>query len=283
MSEWQPQRDAWMQALKAKAFRAWPSNAEAARAKPVESITKDGITMSAYDFLSQEPFNLRLYVAHREGLKPADIELVALHVLDDEGWKSFEGEYGPRFEKLFANKPSAKPDDEAFENEKKMFGSFKWAMGYIAPRGVGPTAWTGSEKAQTQRLRRFYLLGETKDSGQVWDIRRAVQATRSIAGFDKTKLWLASGGVMGGNALYASLFEDNIARLDLNGLPASHMDGPTYFNVLRYLDVPQAAAMASERIKVVIYTSDKQPWDFLVQTAGKLGWPKNVQLREPMK
>jgi hypothetical protein len=283
MSDWQPQREAWMQALKDKAFRAWPSNAEAARAKPVESITKDGITMSTYDFLSQEPFNLRLYVAHREGLKPADIELVALHVLDEEGWKGFESEYGSRFEKLFANKPGAKSDDEAFENEKKMFGSFKWAMGYIAPRGVGPTAWTGSEKAQTQRLRRFYLLGETKDSGQVWDIRRAVQATRSIAGFDKTKLWLASGGVMAGNALYASLFEDNIARLDLNGLPASHMDGPTYFNVLRYLDVPQAAAMASERTKVVIYTADKQPWDFLVQTAGKLGWPKNVQLREPMK
>ncbi len=135
----------------------------------------------------------------------------------------------------------------------------------------------------TSRQTSSSQLGETEDSGQVWDIRRGVQAMRSVAGFDKTKLWLASGGVMAGNVLYASLFEDNIARLDLNNLPTTHADGPIYFNVLRYLDLPQAAAMAAERTKVVIYTADKKPWDFLTQSAEKLGWPKNVQLREPMK
>jgi hypothetical protein len=153
-------------------------------------------------------------------------------------------------------------------------------MAYIAPRGVGLTAWTGDAKPQTQRLRRFYLLGETKDSAQVWDIRRAVQALRSIDGFDKTKLWLASGGAMAVNTLYASLFEENIARLDLNAPPTSHMDGPVYLNVLRYLDIPQAAAMAAERTKVVIYANEKRPWDYLTKTAEKLGWPKNVQLRD---
>ena len=202
-------------------------------------------------------------------------------MLDQDGWNSFESEYYSRFSQLFELKSEAKADDEAFESEKKMFGSFKWAMAYIVPRGIGPTAWTGADKAQTQRLRRFYLLGETKDSTQVWDIRRSVQAVRSIAGFDKTKLWLASGGPMAVNTLYASLFEENIARLDLNAPPSTHMDGPTYLNVLRYLDIPQAAAIASERSKVVIYAKDKQPWDYLTQTAEKLGWPKNVQLREP--
>lgn len=280
--EWGPQRDGWMKAITEKAFRAWPTNAPAVQPKSLTPITSDGVTMSAYDFTSQEPFQLRLYIVHREGLKPADLELVALHVLDDDGWKDFASEYSSRFAKLFDEK-AAKADDEAFESEKKMFASFKWAMAYIAPRGVGPTAWTGEAKQQTQRLRRFYLLGETKDSTQVWDIRRAVQTLRGIDGFAQTKLWLASGGAMGVNALYASLFESGIARIDISEPPTTHMSGPTYLNVLRFLDIPQAATIASERTKVVIYANDKQPWDYLVQSAEKLGWPKNVQLREPQE
>lgn len=283
LGEWQPQRAAWMQALKEKAFAAWPADAPAIQPVSAGSVDSDGVTMTAYDFTSQEPFNLRLYVVHRAGLKPADLELTALHVLDAQGWQDFAAEYQSRFSKLVQTANPAKANDAAFASEKKMFDSFKWAMAYVGPRGVGPTAWTGSEKAQTHRLRRFYLLGETQDSGQVWDIRRTVQALKAIDGIGKTKLWLASGGPMGVNALYASLFEDGIARLDLSEIPATHMDGPTYFNVLRYLDIPQAAAIASERTKVIVYAQDKKPWDYLTQTAEKLGWPKNVQLREPMK
>ncbi len=51
---------------------------------------------SAYDFTSQEPFRLRLYVAHRDGLK--EPELVVLNVLDEEGWKEFLGTYRAGFE-----------------------------------------------------------------------------------------------------------------------------------------------------------------------------------------
>eukprot|EP01031_Cornospumella_fuschlensis_P013660 gene13660-16701_t len=63
------------------------------------------------------------------------------------------------------------------------------------------------------------------------------------------------------NALYASLFEDGITRLDLHGLPASHDTGPAYLNVLKYLDIPQAAAMAIERARVIVY-DDAKPWEF---------------------
>jgi hypothetical protein len=270
-----------MKTLNEKVFAAWPLNTPAVEVHKEGEISRDGITMSAFDFASQEPFHLRLYLVHREGLRTSDLQLVALHVLDDDGWLSFEQEYYSRFNKLFVAKSAMQPAEQAFESEKKMLESNAWAMAYIAPRGVGPTAWTGSDKAQVQRLRRFYLLGETKESGQVWDIRRTVQALRSIRGLDQTKLWLASGGTMAVNTLYASLFEDKITRLDLNDPPVSHMNGPTYFNVLRYLDIPQAAAMASERCRVVIYSKAKEPWGYLVKTSDSLGWPKNVQLREP--
>jgi hypothetical protein len=56
-----------------------------------------------------------------------------------------------------------------------------------------------------------------------------------------------------GIVLYASLFEADIAGLDLQDLPDSHRDGPVFLNVLRYMDIPHALAMASERTKVRIY------------------------------
>jgi hypothetical protein len=154
-------------------------------------------------------------------------------------------------------------------------------MAYVCPRGIGPTAWTGSEKQQTQRLRRFYLLGQTLDGMQTWDIRRSIAALRA-AGFAKPALWLQSQNAMAGNTLYASLFEENITHLDLHALPASHQAGPVYLSVLKALDLPQAAAMAAARSKVRIYTPDKSAWSYPAQVAGKLGWGKNIELREPL-
>ena len=282
-AEWQPLRDAWMAALKSKVFGAWPADGAAPRVFQSVSYESDGVLMRTYDFTSQEPFGMRLWIAHRAGLRLADLELVALHVLDEEGWKQFQAEFAQPFGKLFDNAANIQHDEKSWKSEQGMFKSFKWGMAYVTPRGVGPLAWTGSDKAQTQRLRRFYLLGETLESGQVWDIRRTVQALHSLEDLNGAKLWITAGHQMAVNALYASLFEDHIGRVDLNDMPASHMQGPPYLNVLRFLDIPQAAAMASERTKVVIYAADKKPWDFTIETAAKLGWPKNVQLRELVK
>ena len=107
-----------------------------------------------------------------------------------------------------------------------------------------------------QRLRRFYLLGQTLEGQQVWDIRCAVRALRSIEGLKDTKLWLTGNRTQAANVLMASLFEDGISRIDLHDLPHSFMppkpakgspvtgDEPVYLNVLKILDIPQAVAMA---------------------------------------
>ena len=79
---------------------------------------------------------------------------------------------------------------------------------------------------------------------------------------------------MAGIVLYSSLFEPRIVRLDLWNLPGSHRDGPTFLNVLRYLDMPQAAAMAAERSRVRLYQKDESGWQFPRTVAKKLGWPE---------
>ena len=51
------------------------------------------------------------------------------------------------------------------------------------------------------------------------------------------------------------------------------MAGPDYLNVLRYLDVPQALAMAAERQPVALRGTIRDDWSWTTKTAEKLGWP----------
>jgi hypothetical protein len=129
------------------------------------------------------------------------------------------------------------------------------------------------------------LLGQTRDGMRVWDVRRAVQALRAADGMQGVQLWLQGQREMAGVTLYASLFEPKVYRLDLWNLAKSHRDGPIFLNVLRYLDVPQAVAMATENSQVRIYQDDKAGWEFAQQTAEALTWDKKqLQVRKlPMQ
>lgn len=291
-ADWARQSGEWMKALRNEVFNGWPKEIASVNPQKENSIERDGIRMTAYDFESQSPYRLRLHIVHRDGLRPQDLELVALNVLDEQGWDDFCATYNSRFGKLIEIFPGTPKNDDAFEQEKKMFTNFKWGMAYICPRGVGPTAWSGSPKAQTQRLRRFYLLGQTLDGMRVWDICRTLQTIRAIPGFEETPLWIQAHRDMAVDSLYASLFEDNIKRLDLHDMPSTHNGsvagdpqntGPALLNVLKHLDVPQAAAMAAMRGRVVIYSDQKAAWDYPATVTRNLGKEKQFQIREPVK
>jgi hypothetical protein len=194
-TDWERLQDKAMITMQEQVFRAWPEEAAPPTVVPTSVANHDGVMMSAFDFVSQEPFRLRLFLAHRADLKPEELDLIALHVLDEAGWSELESTYGRAFGDLFLEPLSAKADEVAWQSTQKMFANLKWGMAYLAPRGVGLTAWTGSETAQNHRLRRFYLLGETLESSQVYDIRRAIQALRSIPGCAKPKLWLSGSSL----------------------------------------------------------------------------------------
>ena len=140
------------------------------------------------------------------------------------------------------------------------------------PRGVGPTSWGGSENFITQVRRRFVLLGQTVDGMRVWDIRRCLAVVRQNFSSNRPAFIVAARDKMAVNAMYASLWENDIA-LDLDSPPRSHQIGPDYLNVLRFLDVPQALAMAVENSPVILRTNDTTNWDYPRAVAARLGWP----------
>jgi hypothetical protein len=280
-AEWEAMRDGWMAKLKTLTFGGWPREVGAMSAgRPVLTETRDGITLTAYDFESQANLPLRLFVLAREKLK--DPELVVLNVLDDAGWQEWLAENKAAFgEVLKAYEFARAGNAGAFDATRKMLEGKKWAMAYVAPRGVGPTEWVYDEKKRAQILRRFPLLGQTADGMRVWDVRAAMRLTRSV--FKDAPLWLQGERAAAGIALYASLFESPVARMDLHRLPASHVKGPYLLNVLRFMDTPAAVAMAAERSRVVLYTDDQESWRFPKEAAAKLGWKKRVEFREMEK
>jgi len=280
-SEWSSMKKQWKAALDSRSFRGWPHRPGKLDVKPVFQAETQGIELSAYDFTSQENICLRVYLAHRAGLAIKDLDLVVLNALDQQDWDEFVAMMQIGFAEQLKGEhfPLAKPDD--FTSNVKMFKAFKWGMAYVAPRGIGPTAWDQSDRKQTQHRRRFNLLGQTQDGMRVWDIRRAVQTLRTLDGMDQTQLWIQAEREMAGITLYASLYEPNISRLDLHYMPRTHRDGPIFLNIQRFLDVPQAVAMAAEKLKVRIYQDGVDGWTYPVETAKALQWDEKViQVRD---
>ena len=281
VEQWTGQREGWRQELRSRVFAGWPDESPPDQARPVFDVTQDGVRFRAIDFVSQTPIELRLYVVERAGLKERD--LVVLNVLDEPGWTDLSGRDASRLREATRRPVSAARRLGGFRAITPHVSLVRLDHGLRAPRGIGPTVWDQSPKKQTQHQRRFYLLGQTLDGMRVWDVRRAVQTLRAEGDFADVPLWLQSQQQMAGVALYASLFEPEISRLDLHAPSASHRDGPFFLNVTRFLDMPQAVAMAAERSKVALYSPQPADWEYAQQVAQRLQLdPKRLQIRKPV-
>ena len=240
--------------LREKVFAGWPAETNAMGIELQGSAENHGVRMSAYAFQSQPHVELWVYVFQRtKGQKP---DTVRLAVLDEENWKDCLATFDPwlgigdssqRQKSLASSEGGSR-----LEVLRRDVEAGKLTLALFAPRGVGPTAWTAEEKKQINIRRRFMLLGQTLDGMRVWDIRRAVQVLRVIRETKTKPLSVEAGGPMGVNTLYAALFEPDLRRLELKQLPASHVAGPDYLNVLHVLDVPQALQLASKRTELVL-------------------------------
>ncbi|MEX0715590.1 MAG: alpha/beta hydrolase family protein [Planctomycetaceae bacterium] len=272
-AEWKATRERLLRELREKTFAAWPKNPPPVEPKLAFTATNKGVTLSAYDFVSQEPWELRLFVATPAGVEPKDLELMLVTALDEESWRQFLGIYRVGFEGQLKEYvlPEAQPAEFAklarSIREQPPAGST-----LLVARGIGPTAWTEPGRKGTHIRRRFMLLGQTLDSARTWDIRRGVQSVRSIPGLGETSVWLQGTGDVVGPTLYAALFEPKIEFLTLRQVPVTHRQGPYLLNASRILDAPQAVALAAETSLVQIigdYPADV--WKYAEEVGRALG------------
>jgi dienelactone hydrolase len=139
-----------------------------------------------------------------------------------------------------------------------------WAKGLIppgqpvtvlSPRGCGEfSAWTRKNPPNYVE-RSHVLLGRTVDTGRVWDIQATARWLHEAEGNELTVGVIGKGqaGVLG---TYAALFENCISEVTLVDPPSTHRDGPTFLNVMRVLDVPDALGMLAPRRVTLINAKD---------------------------
>jgi hypothetical protein len=270
--------------LRKHVFAGWPQTPPALNARLAEDVKDDGLRLRAFDFVSEDDVELRLWLLTAEKTeKPA---LVVLNALDENGWKEWCADLGPPFARALQLTAEPKRDDAKYQQNKKVLEANRWAFAAVAPRGVGPTRWSEADPfdpkkpASHQIRRRFALIGQTLDGQRVWDVRRALACLRTVPDLKDVPLWLQGKQDMAGIALYAGLFEPDVARFDLWHPPATHRRGPTFLNVLRVLDMPQAVALALPR-QVKLYVKDDaeaKEWDWALELQKALG-ENTLQIR----
>ncbi|MCA1659758.1 MAG: prolyl oligopeptidase family serine peptidase, partial [Verrucomicrobiaceae bacterium] len=89
-AEWAPMREMWLKALREECFRAWsPERTKSSRAR-TSMATADGLRLTIIEAEETEPFAAKLWVWHREDLRPEQLEAVVLFAVDDQGWSEFQ-------------------------------------------------------------------------------------------------------------------------------------------------------------------------------------------------
>jgi hypothetical protein len=273
---WAGQAYQWQDELVQRVFAGWPAHPAALRVRPAADQTHDGVRLRAFDFVCEDDVELRLWL-----LTAASVEkpsLVVLTATDEAGWHELAAELGPAFRDALQLVTEVPRDDARFEQLRKTLAFHRWAFATVAPRGIGPTRWSevssfdGKPNGQ-HILRRFVLLGQTLDSQRVWDVRRGIACLRTVSDLAGVPLWLQGRGDMAGIALYAALFEPGVERLDLWHPPASHRDGPTFLNVRRILDMPQAVALLFPRTVRLYLKDDAEAaaWEWPLELQKALG------------
>jgi len=277
--QWRELRQHWRQQLEKKTFRGWPERPSPLHVEKAYTTAFEGLRLTAYDFNSQPAIRLRLWLLQADQGKQKP-DTVNVSVVGEEGWQTWlsvlqAAADRERVKELVGKGAEATPwpegNPEALEKIRKRLRSTNQALAVVAPRGIGPTAWS-QEKPGYEVRRSFMLIGQTRDGMRVWDVRRAVQLLGEVPEWKKAAVRLSGEGVRGGIALYAGIFEPSVTALDLYGPPSTHRQGPILLNVRKIFDMPQALALAlGDERRILLYGADRQKWK----------WPRQLTERVP--
>ena len=115
----------------------------------------------------------------------------------------------------------------------------------VYPRGAGEIPWDRGFYRDTMRNAMF--IGQTVDSMRLADVFVALEALRRQPGVDPQRIMTLGRGASGILGLYAAILDPAIHQAMLIEPPSTHADAPTFLNILRHTDLPEAAALLAPR------------------------------------
>jgi hypothetical protein len=268
---WAKKKPELMEALKTRVFSGWPKDPPPLDAKVAADVTHDGVRLRAIDFTSEEEIRLRMFVLTSPKIK--EVKEVVATVVGDSAWQATTGIFGPEFAQALQETSRLKRDDLRFADVRKAVEEKGETFAVIVPRGIGPTYFSGDDSRDGINIRRrFQLIGQTLDGQRVWDTRRAIAALRTLDDLATTPISLVGEKDEAVIALYAGLFEPSVKDFKLFELRPSHRNGAVMLNILKYLDVPQAVALAEpRRVQVLAANEDQAKWNWPLKLQEMLG------------
>ncbi len=265
---WEAQRDELLEGLREKTFRNWPETFPSMDPEQVFDEEREGVRLDAWDITSEPHARVRLHLAVAAGVDEPNH--IYLSVADEAGWERVLASITAAFGDVLPPHPDVEPDPDAFELGRQMLENSGAAIAVLTPRGVGPGAWADRDSSDAVHLRRsFPIIGQTLDGQRVLDVLRTLEGLNAVTP-DISKTLLGEGSAAG-IALFAAVMAEDGVDLHLVDPPASLHDGPEFMNALRFMDMPQAVALALEKGEVTITTEDPGAWDYAREVAELIG------------
>jgi dienelactone hydrolase len=143
----------------------------------------------------------------------------------------------------------------------------------LYPRGVGETGW--SRTLYRDVMRNAMHTGRTVDSMRLDDVLGAVAMLEADPGVDAARITVMGKGTAAGLALYAAILNENIEQVVLFQPPSTHVEGPFFLGVLRYTDLPEAAALVAPR-RVLFYNRMPPAFEATRSIFGLYGKPLHL-------
>jgi dienelactone hydrolase len=123
----------------------------------------------------------------------------------------------------------------------------------FTPVGAGSAGLGGDTKSQTTLRRKLMLVGTTLASLQVYEVVRALDAVRSIPGFEEPPtLHLHAPESLTEVAVFAALFCRPLGGLHLQKAPRSEKEAPDFLSWSRLITPTQLLELARQRSPVVV-------------------------------
>ncbi|MCI0456366.1 MAG: prolyl oligopeptidase family serine peptidase [Gemmataceae bacterium] len=130
----------------------------------------------------------------------------------------------------------------------------------FTPRGVVNGQWT--TKSPPNYVERSHaLLGRTVDQQRVYDILSWLRYHKTTPEKEPPRPVLVGRGQAGILAAYAALFEPWVGEVVIIDPPKSHKEGPTFLNVLRVLDIPEALGLLAPDVRLTLINARDPAFD----------------------
>ena len=286
-TEWERFSNDAMEKLNDDVFNGWNNfriNKDL-RIREIYSTSEKNIKFSVFQYDEKSPLKFLIYLIYRNEIMIEDLDLVVLNVLEDRGWSEFTSTYAKVFPKAFDPKIDINlHDQESFDSNRRMFENQDWGMAYFSPRGIGALDSIDGSPINGKYLKKLKLSGQSLEEMQVFDVIRSVNAIRLLEGMKEVPLWIQSHDNMAANVLYASLYMNNIKRLDLHNLPESQAKGPKYIGMSNFIDLPHCLALAVHKTRVILYQQSSDYPPFAKNVIDVMNFKeKSLSVREALK